>query len=129
MRIEGEKGVKTQSAPKHWPRTRKVILAEQFQSGRPLRSSREGTSRARPDYSSRDRNVRAAHTNRERTGRDRPIFVSERTDRAVDPGNKRSASAEISRPFEIWPTKSLDRDKIHRPSAKIFSAKVSPLFI
>ncbi|CAA7052786.1 unnamed protein product [Microthlaspi erraticum] len=23
MRIEGEKGVKTQSAPKHWPRTRK----------------------------------------------------------------------------------------------------------
>ncbi|CAA7056294.1 unnamed protein product [Microthlaspi erraticum] len=48
MRIEGEKGVKTQSAPNHWPRTRKEILAEQFQPGRPSRSSREGIA-ARPD--------------------------------------------------------------------------------
>ncbi|CAA7035523.1 unnamed protein product [Microthlaspi erraticum] len=72
MRIEGEKGVKTQSAPKHWPRTRKKILAEQFQSGRPLRSSREG-SRARPDSSIARQKVRATREPG-KNGRDRPNF-------------------------------------------------------
>ncbi|CAA7052797.1 unnamed protein product [Microthlaspi erraticum] len=81
MRIEGEKGVKTQSAPKHWPRTRKRDFGRAIPSGRPSRSSREGISRARPDFYLRDRK-RSRHA---RTGKEAAIgrnFVSERTDRA-----------------------------------------------
>ncbi|CAA7015073.1 unnamed protein product [Microthlaspi erraticum] len=109
MRIEGEKGVKTQSAPKHWPRTRKSeFWPSNSQSGRPLRSSREGISRARPDHSLRDRNRSRARTNRERRPRSAEIFVSERTDRAGRSGKQRSASAEISRPNNL-------ADQIARP--------------
>ncbi|CAA7041277.1 unnamed protein product [Microthlaspi erraticum] len=120
MRIEGEKGVKTQSAPKHWPRTRKRNFGRAIPTGRPLRSSREGIARARPDYLLRDRNrSRGTHE----PGKNRPRsadFVSERTDRAVDPGNKARPRPK-SLVQTIWPTKSLDRDKIHRPSAQNFS--------
>ncbi|CAA7050251.1 unnamed protein product [Microthlaspi erraticum] len=124
MRIEGEKGVKTQSAPKHWPRTRKKFWPSNFQSGRPY--GRAGKERLCSAGVHTRQNRRAARTNREGTaaiGR----FVSERTDRAVDPGNKRSASAEIlssnefGRPNRSTATKSIG----HRP--KIFSAKEARL--
>ncbi|CAA7025765.1 unnamed protein product [Microthlaspi erraticum] len=119
MRIEGEKGVKTQSAPNIGRGRAKVNLAEQFHSGRPpVEPGRN--SCARPDSLYRaTETVRATRTNRERLGRDRPILHRNGPTVPVDPGNN-SASAEISRPFEIWPTKSLDRDKIHRPSAQTF---------
>ncbi|CAA7050378.1 unnamed protein product [Microthlaspi erraticum] len=119
MRIEGEKGVKTQSAPNHWPRTRK----REFWPSNSNRADRHG--RAGKEWLVLGRitiarqNVRATHE-QGKVGRDRPIFVSERTDRAGRSGKQRSASAEISRPNKIWPTKSLDRDKIHRPSAQTF---------
>ncbi|CAA7028553.1 unnamed protein product [Microthlaspi erraticum] len=96
MRIEGEKGVKTQSAPNHWPRTRKEIWpSNSNRADRPVEPGRNGY--ARPDFYRATKPSRG--TNGRRTGRDRPDYVSERTDRTVDPGNKRSASAEISRPF------------------------------
>ncbi|CAA7056353.1 unnamed protein product [Microthlaspi erraticum] len=120
MRIEGEKGVKTQSAPKHWPRTRKRILAEQFQFWPTVTVEPGRNSRARPDLLARQKTfARHARTGKEaaigrnfRIGTDRPC-------RSIRETN--SASAEISRPKRIWPTKSLDRDKIHRPSAQNFS--------
>ncbi|CAA7036494.1 unnamed protein product [Microthlaspi erraticum] len=118
LQIEGEKGVKTQSAPKHWPRTRKRILAEQFSSGRPLRSSREGIARARPDSLIARQNVRATHE----PGRNRPRsadFVSERTDRAG-----RSGKQTRPRPNSLAKTNLADqiaRPRQNRPSAQNFS--------
>ncbi|CAA7049033.1 unnamed protein product [Microthlaspi erraticum] len=56
------------------------ILAEQFQSGRPSRSSREGIAVLGRIIYLRDRKrSRHARTNRERLGRDRPNFRIERT--------------------------------------------------
>ncbi|CAA7045398.1 unnamed protein product [Microthlaspi erraticum] len=90
LQIEGEKGVKTQSAPKHWPRTRKRILAEQFPTGPTVRSSREGMAVLGRIDLSRDKTVRAARTNRERKaaigrfciGTDRPCrSIRETNDR------------------------------------------------
>ncbi|CAA7026014.1 unnamed protein product [Microthlaspi erraticum] len=93
MRIEGEKGVKTQSAPKHWPRTRKVILAEQFSFWPTVRSSREGIAVLGRIHSCATENVRAPRANRERS-RDRPILYRNGPTVPVDPGNIRSASAD-----------------------------------
>ncbi|CAA7040840.1 unnamed protein product [Microthlaspi erraticum] len=127
LQIEGEKGVKTQSAPKHWPRTRKEILAEQFQPGRP-RSSREGTAMLGRIHSIARQNVRAhARTGKERPrsadfriGTDRPCRSIRETTiglgRNLSPNN---LADQIARPRQ-------------NPSAigpKLFSAKVSPLFI
>ncbi|CAA7061745.1 unnamed protein product [Microthlaspi erraticum] len=88
----------------------KRILAEQFQSGRPLRSSREGKAVL----------GRIRTHEPEKIGRDRPKFCIG-TDRPC-----RSIRETYARPRPkfsrqtIWPTKSLDRDKSigHRP--KIF---------
>ncbi|CAA7039483.1 unnamed protein product [Microthlaspi erraticum] len=123
-RIEGEKGVKTQSAPKHWPRTRKRILAEQF-SWPTVRSSREGIAVLGRIIYCATETVRATHE----PGRNRPRsadFVSERTDRAGRSG-KQTRPRPKSLAKRIWPTKSLDRESAIGP--KLFSAKVSPLFI
>ncbi|CAA7046334.1 unnamed protein product [Microthlaspi erraticum] len=127
MRIEGEKGVKTQSAPNIGRGRAKVILAEQFPTGRPLRSSREGTLLGRIIYRATE-TVRAARTNRERTGRDRPILyrngptvrsIRETNDRPRPKSLVHNLADQIARPRQ-------------NPSAigpKLFSAKVSPLFI
>ncbi|CAA7039413.1 unnamed protein product [Microthlaspi erraticum] len=75
MRIEGEKGVKTQSAP-NIGRGRAKILAEQFQpADRTVEPGRNGCSAG---FLSRDKTVRAARTNR-KNGRDRPNRIG--TDR------------------------------------------------
>ncbi|CAA7017829.1 unnamed protein product [Microthlaspi erraticum] len=101
MRIEGEKGVKTQSAPKHWPRT----------------ASREGTSRARPDSLTSRQKPFARHARTGKIGRDRPKFSYRNGPTVpVDPGNNARPRPKFSAKT-IWPTKSLDRDKSigHRP--------------
>ncbi|CAA7058524.1 unnamed protein product [Microthlaspi erraticum] len=125
MRIEGEKGVKTQSAP-NIGRGRAKILAEQFHSGRPLRSSREGTAYARPDcFIARQEPSRGTHG--ERTGRDRPIFMYRNGPTVpVDPGNKRSASAEFSRPTNLADQIARPRQN-PRPSAQNFSRPRYPM--
>ncbi|CAA7039468.1 unnamed protein product [Microthlaspi erraticum] len=95
------------------------ILAEQFSSGRPLRSSREGMACARPDYFARQKPF-ARHA---RTGKKRPrsaeILYRNGPTVPVDPGNKRSASAEISRPNNLADQIARPR-QIHRPSAQNF---------
>ncbi|CAA7023172.1 unnamed protein product [Microthlaspi erraticum] len=79
MRIEGEKGVKTQSAPNHWPRTRKEILAEQFQPGRPSgRAGKERLMLGRISIARQNRS-RGTHEQEEQAAIGRN--VSERTDR------------------------------------------------
>ncbi|CAA7034121.1 unnamed protein product [Microthlaspi erraticum] len=88
MRIEGEKGVKTQSAPKHWPRTRKsnfgrAILIWPTVTVEPGRNS----SCSAGFTPLRDRTVRA-HDCTEGTARSAEIFVSERTDRAGRSGKQ-----------------------------------------
>ncbi|CAA7053672.1 unnamed protein product [Microthlaspi erraticum] len=115
LQIEGEKGVKTQSAPKHWPRTRKGDFGRAIpfwptvtvEPGRNKPCSAGFTllreSSRRPNRYAIGKDLR-----------DGPTVP-------VDPGNIRSASAEILSAKRIWPTKSLDRDKIHRPSAQNFS--------
>ncbi|CAA7049284.1 unnamed protein product [Microthlaspi erraticum] len=87
MRIEGEKGVKTQSAPKHWPRTRKRDFGRAIPIWPTVRSSREGISRARPDFYLRDRNrSRHARTGKERS-RSAEILYRNGPTVPVDPGN------------------------------------------
>ncbi|CAA7024889.1 unnamed protein product [Microthlaspi erraticum] len=103
---------------KHWPRTRKEILAEQFQSGRPYgRAGKEKPCSAGLLHRATE-TVRAARTNRRRKAA--IGHVSERTDRAGRSG-KQTRPRPKSLAKQIWPTKSLDRDKIHRPSAQNFS--------
>ncbi|CAA7014891.1 unnamed protein product [Microthlaspi erraticum] len=95
MRIEGEKGVKTQSAPKHWPRTRK---REFWPSNSNLADRTVEPGRNKPCSAGflLARQKPFAHT---RTGKETAAigrnFVSERTDRAGRSGKHRSASAEI----------------------------------
>ncbi|CAA7045999.1 unnamed protein product [Microthlaspi erraticum] len=110
-RIEGEKGVKTQSAPKHWPRTRKRILAEQFSWPTvTVEPGRNSSCSAGLLYCATE-TVRAARTNREETSRDRPKFSYRNGPTVpVDPGNNdRPRPKSLGQ--TIWPTKSLDRDK------------------
>ncbi|CAA7015101.1 unnamed protein product [Microthlaspi erraticum] len=98
MRIEGEKGVKTQSAPKHWPRTRKRNFGRAIPIWPTVRSSREGIAVLGRIIYLRDRK-RSRHARTGKDGRDRPKFSYRNGPTVpVDPGNKRSASAEISRP-------------------------------
>ncbi|CAA7044974.1 unnamed protein product [Microthlaspi erraticum] len=116
MRIEGEKGVKTQSAPNHWPRTRKEIWPSKFQPGRPYRSSREGTALLGRTNLARQNRPRRRTTEGNRPlgriciGTDRPYGRS---------GNKRSASADFSSKQFGRPNRST-ATKIHRPSAQTF---------
>ncbi|CAA7035246.1 unnamed protein product [Microthlaspi erraticum] len=130
MRIEGEKGVKTQSAPNHWPRTRKSeFWPSNFQSGRPYgRAGKERLMLGRIHSIARQKPF-ARHARTGKKGRDRPDFRigTDRPCRSIRETN--SASAEISRPFEFGrPNRSTATKSIgHRP--KLFSAKVSPLFI
>ncbi|CAA7050863.1 unnamed protein product, partial [Microthlaspi erraticum] len=118
LQIEGEKGVKTQSAPNHWPRTRRKILAEQFPTGPTVtvEPGRNGLCSAGL-FQTRDRNRPRGTHGQKGTARSAGFMYRNGPTVTVDPGNKRSASAEISRPHEIWPTKSHGRDKIlgHRP--------------
>ncbi|CAA7031583.1 unnamed protein product [Microthlaspi erraticum] len=95
MRIEGEKGVKTQSAPKHWPRTRKRIWPSN--SNRADRTVEPGRNGSLGRISIARQNRSRGRTNQEETGRDRPNLYRNGPTVPVDPGNKRSASAEISR--------------------------------
>ncbi|CAA7048996.1 unnamed protein product [Microthlaspi erraticum] len=123
MRIEGEKGVKTQSAPNHWPRTRKRDFGRAIPiwptvTVEPGRNNVLGRI-----FLCATENVRRTR-DRERTGRDRPDFVSERTDRAGRSGKHARPRPKFSRQNRIWPTKSLDRDKIMAIGPKLFSAKV-----
>ncbi|CAA7015088.1 unnamed protein product [Microthlaspi erraticum] len=123
MRIEGEKGVKTQSAPKHWPRTRKsdfgraiLILADRYGRAGKNKPCSAGSLHCATET------VRATRTNRERfRPRSAEIFVSERTDRAGRSGKhtiglgrnlsaKQNLADQIARPRQI-----------HRPSAQNFS--------
>ncbi|CAA7041342.1 unnamed protein product [Microthlaspi erraticum] len=126
MRIEGEKGVKTQSAPNIGRGRAKVILAEQFPTG-PTVTVEPGRNPARPDYLSRDRNVRAARTNRKERPRSAEFCIG--TDRPYGRSGKnarprpKSLAIRFGRPNRSTATKSIG----HRP--KLFSAKVSPLFI
>ncbi|CAA7020048.1 unnamed protein product [Microthlaspi erraticum] len=118
MRIEGEKGVKTQSAPKHWPRTRK---REFWPSNSNLadRYGRAGKEACSAGFTlSRDKTVRA-HA---RTGKERPRsadFVSERTDRAGRSGKQTLGLGRNLSPNKFGrPNRSTA--KIHRPSAQTF---------
>ncbi|CAA7040814.1 unnamed protein product [Microthlaspi erraticum] len=97
------------------------ILAEQF-SFWPTVTVEPGRNGVLGRITSRDRNRSAARTNREETA---AIGRNFRIGRSIR--ETRSASAEISRPKQIWPTKSLDRDKIHRPSAQNFSRPRYPM--
>ncbi|CAA7019953.1 unnamed protein product [Microthlaspi erraticum] len=125
MRIEGEKGVKTQSAPKHWPRTRKRILAEQFHSGRP--SVEPGrNSRARPDIYLRDRKRSSATREPGKKRRDRPKFCigTDRPCRSIRETNARprpkfSRPKQFGRPNRSTATKSIG----HRPKTFLGQGK------
>ncbi|CAA7038320.1 unnamed protein product [Microthlaspi erraticum] len=116
-------------------RCENTIRAKTIGRGRAKKFGRANSNRAdRTGRAGKERLCSAGHLARqnrpadarqEGTGRDRPDCIG--TDRPpVDPGTN-DRPRPISRP--VWPTKSLDRDKIHRPSAQTFSAKVSPLFI
>ncbi|CAA7033541.1 unnamed protein product [Microthlaspi erraticum] len=117
MRIEGEKGVKTQSAPKHWPRTRK----ENF--GRAISNLADRHGRAgkecvlgRIDLS-RDKTFAHARTGKE--GRDRPKFCigTDRPCRSIRETNDRP------RPKSLGHENLADqiaRPRQNRPSAKTF---------
>ncbi|CAA7040077.1 unnamed protein product [Microthlaspi erraticum] len=121
MRIEGEKGVKTQSAPNIGRGRAKVILAEQFHRADHGRAGKERLCSAGLTCATKPF---ARHA---RTGKNRPlgrIFVSERTDRAgrsgkqtIGLGRNLSAILGFGRPNRSTATKSIG----HRP--KIFSAK------
>ncbi|CAA7017775.1 unnamed protein product [Microthlaspi erraticum] len=105
MRIEGEKGVKTQSA--------KTLAADAQK-----KFGREISNRIEPVCSAGSL-ARQTRPQRARTRRKQAAIgrnVSERTDRAG-----RSGKHARPRPNSLAkrPTKSLDRDKIHRPSAQI----------
>ncbi|CAA7048964.1 unnamed protein product [Microthlaspi erraticum] len=124
MRIEGEKGVKTQSAPKHWPRTRKSNFGRAILIGRPLRSSREGIAVLGRILIARQKRSRDARTDTKnaigenRIGTDRPCRSIRET---------RSASAEILSPNEFGrPNRSTATKSIgHRP--KTFLGQGTPM--
>ncbi|CAA7030180.1 unnamed protein product [Microthlaspi erraticum] len=108
MRIEGEKGVKTQSAPKHWPRTRKSDFGRAILNWPTVTVEPGRNSRARPDSLCATETVRA-HARTGKETRDRPKFSYRNGPTVpVDPGN-------IARPRP----KSLDQtnlaDQIARP--------------
>ncbi|CAA7021659.1 unnamed protein product [Microthlaspi erraticum] len=115
MRIEGEKGVKTQSA-KTLAADAQKVLAEQFQPGRPYRSSREGTA-CSAGYYARQNRPSARTTGRKRPrsaesiGTDRPCRSIRETNDRPRPILRRNLADQIARPRQN-----------HRP--KLFSAKL-----
>ncbi|CAA7029440.1 unnamed protein product [Microthlaspi erraticum] len=118
MRIEGEKGVKTQSAPKHWPRTRKRFWPSN--SIRPTVTVEPGRNSCSAGFTLlRDRNRSRARTNRERRPRSAEILYRNGPTVPVDPGNKRSASAESLDQTNLADQIARPR-QIHRPSAQTF---------
>ncbi|CAA7014776.1 unnamed protein product [Microthlaspi erraticum] len=127
MRIEGEKGVKTQSAPKHWPRTRKRILAEQFQSGRPLRSSREGIAVLGRISTCATETFARTHEPGKKRPRSAEILYRNGPTVPVDPGNTLGLGRnslgqnEFGRPNRSTATKSIG----HRP--KTFLGQGTPM--
>ncbi|CAA7039418.1 unnamed protein product [Microthlaspi erraticum] len=113
MRIEGEKGVKTQSGQNIGRGRAKEIWPRNFHRA-DRRSSREGTAMLGRMTCATNRPAHA------RTGRKAALGQMYRNGPTVpvDPGNKRSASAKfLSR---IWPTKSPHDRENHRPSAQTF---------
>ncbi|CAA7050011.1 unnamed protein product [Microthlaspi erraticum] len=120
-RIEGEKGVKTQSAPKHWPRTRK----SDFGRAIPWPTVTVEPGRNKPCSAGfthcATETVRATHEPGRNEPRSAEIFVSERTDRAGRSGKHRSASAEILSAKTNLADQIARPRQIHRPSAQNFS--------
>ncbi|CAA7060967.1 unnamed protein product [Microthlaspi erraticum] len=117
MRIEGEKGVKTQSAPNIGRGRAKVNFGRAIPIGPTVRSSREGSVLGRIIYRATETVPRHARTGKEQAAIGRN-FVSERTDRAGRSGKQRSASAEISRQTNL--ADQIARPRQNRPSAKTF---------
>ncbi|CAA7054469.1 unnamed protein product [Microthlaspi erraticum] len=123
MRIEGEKGVKTQSAPNIGRGRAKNVLAEQFPTGPtvPVEPGRNSLCSAGLTLS-RDRNrPRSTHGQR-RNGRARPDFCIG-TDRPLW-----SIRETNDRPRPKFSSTRDLADQIARPRRNL-SAKVSPLFI
>ncbi|CAA7058466.1 unnamed protein product [Microthlaspi erraticum] len=125
MRIEGEKGVKTQSAPKHWPRTRKSNFGRAILIWPTVTVEPGRNSRARPDSIARQKTFARTHEPGKK-GRDRPIFVSERTDRAgrsgkqtIGLGRNSLGQNEFGRPNRSTATKSIG----HRPKTFLGQGK------
>ncbi|CAA7031578.1 unnamed protein product [Microthlaspi erraticum] len=125
-RIEGEKGVKTQSAPKHWPRTRKEFWPSKFHLAD--RYGRAGKERLLGRITLSRQNRSRARTNQEETAAIGRILYRNGPTVPVDPGNilglgRNLSSNEFGRPNRSTATKS------SAIGPKLFSAKVSPLFI
>ncbi|CAA7037705.1 unnamed protein product [Microthlaspi erraticum] len=78
--------------------------------------SREGTALARPDELSATETVRVERMDRKETGRARP----ESRTVTVDPGSKRSASAEFLVHTQDLADQIARPRQIHRPSAQTF---------
>ncbi|CAA7020994.1 unnamed protein product [Microthlaspi erraticum] len=121
MRIEGEKGVKTQSAPKHWPRTRKSEFGRAIPFGPtvPVDPGRNGSRSAGHDL--RDKTVRAARTDRKEQaafGRNEngPTAVGRSGKQTIGLG-RFLVHSQFGRPNRTTATN-------HRPSAQILSAKI-----
>ncbi|CAA7048858.1 unnamed protein product, partial [Microthlaspi erraticum] len=117
MRIEGEKGVKTQSAPKHWPRTRK---SEFWPSNSIWPTVTVEPGRNKPcsaGFTLARQNRSRTRTNRERS-RDRPKFCigTDRPCRSIRetyarPRPNSLGQNEFGRPNRSTATKSIG----HRP--------------
>ncbi|CAA7034289.1 unnamed protein product [Microthlaspi erraticum] len=125
MRIEGEKGVKTQSAPNIGRGRAKIFWPSNFQPGRPCgRAGKERLMLGRIDSIARQEPSRGTHGQRRNRPRSAGFMYRNGPTVTVDPGNKRSASAEILVHSRVWPTKSHDRDKIgHRPKTFLGQGK------
>ncbi|CAA7045987.1 unnamed protein product, partial [Microthlaspi erraticum] len=122
MRIEGEKGVKTQSAP-NIGRGRAEKCFGRAISNRADRAGRAGKERlmlGRIDSIARQK-PSAQHARTEKNGRARPDFVSERTDRYGRSGKQTIGLGRNSRHTRFG--------RPNRTTRQTFSAKVSPLFI
>ncbi|CAA7044718.1 unnamed protein product [Microthlaspi erraticum] len=130
MRIEGEKGVKTQSAPKHWPRTRKRDFgrANSIWPTVTVEPGRNKPCSAGYFYLRDRKRSSATREPGKKRSRSAEIFVSERTDRAgrsgkhARPRPNLSAKTEFGRPNRSTATKSIG----HRP--KTFLGQ-EPLFL
>ncbi|CAA7047491.1 unnamed protein product [Microthlaspi erraticum] len=119
MRIEGEKGVKTQSAPKHWPRTRKSeFWPSKFQSGRPYGRAGKEKPCSAGFYFARQKRSRGTHE----PGKNRPRSADSYRNGPtvpVDPGNNarprpKFSRHEFGRPNRSTATKSIGH-KFSRP--------------
>ncbi|CAA7020431.1 unnamed protein product [Microthlaspi erraticum] len=124
MRIEGEKGVKTQSAPNIGRGRAKVILAEQISNR--ADHGRAGKERlARPDYIARQKRRAARTTRKKQAAIGRILYRNGPTVRSIRETNDRprpkfssirNLADQIARPRQI-----------HRPSAQNFSRPRYPM--